>query len=437
MQVSVEICEGLERKLNIAVPADKIDIEVKNRIISTAKKIRLDGFRPGKVPIRVIKQRFGDSIRAEVLNEIASKSFQQAVSQEDLKPVSEPLIEPIVNEEGEDFQFFVTFDIYPEIELSNCSDLVVQQFSASVNDQDIDSMISKLRDQQVSWVDVDRKSINGDQLNIDFDGKINGESFEGGNAKSNELILGSNSMIPGFESGLEGMSSGESKILSLAFPEDYHSEDLRGKDVEFSAIVNKVQEKNLPELDSDFFAKFEVEGDIDQFKSHVKENMEKQLKSSLENYNKHQVLDALFEKNSFTIPKAMIESEISNLQQQTLSQFGASADKFDLSLLPRDLFEDKAKKRVALGVIMSKAVTNFSINPDRGALLEYLDDLAISYDEPEKFKAHYLGDETRMQELQLILVEKKVVESILDEAKVSEKNVSYDELMEAAQALNN
>lgn len=437
MQVSLEICDGLERKLNITVPAEKVDSEVKNRIVNTAKKIRLDGFRPGKVPVRVVKQRFGDSIRIEVLNEIASQSFQQAISQEDLKPVSEPLIEPSVNEEGKDFQFFATFDIYPEIELASCSDLVIEKFSSCVTDNDIDSMISKLRHQQASWTDVDRESMHGDQLNIDFEGLIDGVIFEGGSAKNNDLILGSSTMIPGFESGLEGLSRGESKTLSLTFPKDYHSDDLKGKNVEFSVVVNNVKEKNLPELDTEFFSKFEVDGDIDQFKTHVKENMEKQLETSLENYNKHQVLDALFEKNSFDIPKTMIENEISNLQQQTLSQFGANAKNLDLSLLPRELFEDKAKKRVALGVIMSKAVTHFNIEPNRDALLEYLDKLASSYDEPEKFKNHYLNDENRMQQLQLVLVEKKVVESVLNEAKINEKSLSYDALMEAAQSINN
>ena len=437
MQVSVEICEDLVRKLNITIPAERVDVEVKNRIVSTAKKIRLDGFRPGKVPVRVVKQRFGDSIRAEVLNEIAGQSFQQAVSQEDLKPVSEPLIEPTVNEEGKDFEFLATFDIYPEIELADCADLEIEKFSSGVTGEDVDSMISKLQDQQAAWNDVDRQSKSGDQLNIDFEGKIAGQIFEGGSAKGNDLVLGSNTMIAGFESGLEGFKSGESTDLSLTFPEDYHSEELKGKDVIFSVTINAVKEKKLPELDSEFFKKFEVDGDIDQFKSHVNENMQKQLKSSLDECNKHQVLNALFDKNSFPLPNAMIDKEISNLQQQTLSQFGASADKFDLSLLPKELFEEKAKKRVALGVIMSKAVTHFNIEPNKEELLEYLDSLASTYDEPEKFKNHYLNNETHMQQLQLVLVEKKVVESVMDQAVVSEKSVSYDELMEQMQTINN
>ncbi|HCH20165.1 MAG TPA: trigger factor, partial [Cellvibrionales bacterium] len=323
MQVSVESTDGLERKLNIAVPAEQIDTEVTKRIVDASKKVRLDGFRPGKVPRKVVKQRFGDSIRAEVLGEFANQMFQQAVSQEELKPVGQPAIEPKVNEEGKDFEFIATFEIYPEIVLKDSSGFQLELLKASVKDEDIEEMIEKLRDQQATWAEVARPAAANDRVNIDYAGTKDGEPFDGGSAEGSDLELGSKRMIDGFESGLEGASAGDSVTLNLTFPEEYHAEALKGAAVVFDVKVNSVSEKSLAELDEAFFAKFEVEGDLDDFKTNVRENMTRQLDASLEAHGKQLVMDKLFEENTFDLPVAMIDSEIANLQQQSLAQFGA------------------------------------------------------------------------------------------------------------------
>jgi len=433
MQVSVESTDGLERKLNIAVPAEQIDTEVTKRIADASKKVRLDGFRPGKVPRKVVKQRFGDSIRAEVLGEVANQMFQQAVSQEELKPVGQPAIEPKVNEEGKDFEFIATFEILPEITLKDTSGLELELLSASVGDEDIEEMIDKLRDQQATWTEVARPAVANDRVNIDYAGTKDGESFDGGSAEGSDLELGSKRMIDGFESGLEGASAGDSVTLNLSFPEEYHAEDLKGAAVVFEVKVNTVSEKVLAELDQAFFAKFEVEGDLEDFKTNVRENMTRQLDASLEAHRKQLVMDKLFEENTFDLPAAMIDSEIANLQQQSLAQFGAAAENFDLSMLPRELFEEQAKKRVALGVILNQAIVDFDIKPDRDALMAFLDDLAQSYDDPEEVKQHYLSDQNRLQQVEMMLVEKRVVDAVLESATVTEKSSSYQDVMEAAQ----
>ena len=434
MQVSVEATEGLERKLTVAIPAEQIDTEVNNRIASTAKKIRLDGFRPGKVPRKVVKQRFGDSVRAEVISELANQTFQKAVMQEELRPVGQPSIEPTKNEEGQAFEFVATFEVYPEVELADCSSISVEKLTADVSDDDIHGMIDKLLDQQSTWEAVERAAADGDQVNIDFAGTKDGEAFEGGSAEGTDLELGSKRMIDGFEAGLEGAKAGEERVLSLTFPDDYHSEDLKGAAVEFKVTVNTVSEKKLPEMDAAFFAKFEVDGDLEDFKVKVRENMTSQLADAIERHTKQQVMDALFENNKVDLPAAMVADEVNALRQQSLTQFGAAAENFDMSLLPDTLFEEQARKRVALGVILSQAVEHFEVKPDREQLIAFIEDLAASYDEPEEVKKHYMSDDTRMQQVQLMLVEKTVVEKVLEVAQVTEKASSYDDVVQTAQA---
>ena len=434
MQVSVEATEGLERKLKVAIPAEQIDTEVNNRISSTAKKIRLDGFRPGKVPRKVVKQRFGDSVRAEVLSELANQSFQKAVMQEELRPVGQPSIEPTNNAEGEAFEFVATFEVYPEVTLADCSEIKVEKLTAEIGDSDIQEMIDKLLDQQATWEVVERAAANGDQVNIDFAGTKDGEAFEGGSAEGTELELGSKRMIDGFEAALEGAKAGKEVVLNLNFPDDYHAEDLKGAAVEFKVTVNSVSEKKLPEMDEAFFAKFDVAGGLDDFKANVKDNMTGQLADAIERHTKQQVMDGLFDNNQVDLPAAMVADEVNALRQQSLSQFGAAAENFDMSLLPDTLFEEQARKRVALGVILSEAVEHFEIKPDRDKLMAFIDDLASSYDDPEEVKKHYKSDDNRMQQVQLMLVEKTVVEKVLEVAQVTEKASSYDEVVQSAQA---
>ena len=253
MQVSVESTSGLERKLTLAIPAEQIDTEVQKRLADTAKKIRLDGFRPGKVPRKVVQQRFGAALRDEVVGEVANQSFQQAVSQESLTPVGTPAIDFTKNEAGHDLEIVATFEVFPEIDLADPANLKLEKFVAEVGDSDVDAMIEKLRDQRGEWQLVERAAQEKDQLNIDYLGTRDGEAFEGGTAQGSDLVLGSGQMIEGFEAGLIGAEAKEERTLKLSFPEDYHSKELAGAAVEFAVTVNTVNEKTLPELDAEFF----------------------------------------------------------------------------------------------------------------------------------------------------------------------------------------
>ena len=431
MQVSVEQLEGLGRMLRLGIPAGEIDGEVQKRVADTAKKARLDGFRPGKIPRKVIKQRFGDAIRGEVVSEVASRSFQEAVTQESLRPVGEPQMEIVTNEEGQDLEFTAEFEIFPEIELGAPSELQVESLSAEVQDADVDQMIAKLREQRADWNAVDRASADGDQVNIDFKGIKDGEAFPGGSAEGHDLTLGSGQMIPGFESGLVGVKAGEQKNLDLTFPEDYQAEELAGAAVTFEVTVNEVKEQTLPELNEEFFKAFDSEGDLESFKTSVKDNMEKQLKEAVDAHLKNSVLEALLEQNPVQLPAALIASEIDALRQQSIARIGAAAENFDSSLLPDEMFAEQAERRVSFGVILNKYVEDHEIKPEREQLIEFIEDVAASYDNPEEVKNMYLSSEDHLRQVSMIVTERLVVENVASVASVTEKQVGYEEAMQS------
>jgi len=290
MQVSIETLSGLERRMTIEVPAEEVENQVKSRLQEAAKTFHMKGFRKGKVPVKVIKNRFGAGVRQEVVGELMSQSWAEAVSKENVKPAGQPKIEPKNLEEGQNLEFIATFEVYPEIELQDFSGIKVEQKNAEITESDIDKMIETLRDQRRKFQAADRPSAEGDQVNIDFIGTMDGEEFEGGTATGSNLVIGSKRMIPGFEDGLLGLSGGDEKTLELTFPEDYHSKELAGKAVKFTVKLNTVKEAVLPELDDDFFASFDVaEGGIDAFRKEVTANMARELKNAGKNNIKNQV----------------------------------------------------------------------------------------------------------------------------------------------------
>ncbi|NNL57781.1 MAG: trigger factor [Pseudomonadales bacterium] len=429
MQVSVERISGLERKLTLAIPAAQIDAEVQKRVADTAKKVRLDGFRPGKVPRKVIQQRFGAALRAEVVGEVANQSFQQAVSQEALTPVGQPNIDFTRNESGQDLELVATFEVFPEIELADPAALSLEKYASEVTSDDVDAMIEKLRAQRGEWQQVERAAADGDQLNIDFRGSRDGEAFDGGTADGVDLVLGSGQMIAGFESGLVGAKAGDQRKLALTFPDDYHAAELAGADVEFDVTVNAVSEKELPELNKEFFKAFEVDGEYDEFRNKVQDNMQSQLADAIENHLKQQVMDGLVEQNDVELPAAMIEQEIESLREQSIQRFGGNAEDFDRSLLPDEMFADQARKRVALGVILNHVVKQYEIKPERDQIVEFIDDIAASYEDPDEVRNLYMSDEGRLQQVNMLVVEKLVVEKIAELAGIVEKTGSYDEVI--------
>ncbi|MEM1145972.1 MAG: trigger factor, partial [Pseudomonadota bacterium] len=312
MQVSIETTSGLERRLTVGVPAERIDIEVDSRLKKAAGNVRLPGFRPGKVPMKVMRQRFGAGVRQEVLGEVMSQSFQEAVVQENLRPAGQPSIEPKIVEAGKDLEYTATFEVFPEVDVVEIKGFDVEKPVAEVTDQDVDDIVTVFQTQQGTWDAVERAATEGDKVNIDYVGTRDGEEFDGGSATDSDLELGSGRMIPGFEDGVLGMQAGEEKTLELTFPEDYHNEELKGAAVQFVVTLNRVEELTPAALDETLFAKYGVEeGGEETFRSEVRQNMERELKNAIEGKVKQQVMDALSSAHeSVEVPRALVEREV-------------------------------------------------------------------------------------------------------------------------------
>ncbi len=434
MQVSIETTSGLERKLTVGVPAERIESEIGTRLAKAAKTIRLDGFRKGKVPLSVVKQRFGDGIRQEVVGEIISNSFREAIVQEKIRPAGQPSIEPLKNESGEDLEFVATFDVYPEITLGDFATLEVKKPTAEITDADFDKMLDVLREQQSKWTEVDRAAVIGDTVNTDYTGVKDGEEFEGGKADGQSLELGSNRMISGFEDGIVGMSAGEEKVVAVTFPEDYQSEELKGAAVEFTIKVNSVSEKTLPELNEEFFALFGVkEGGEEKFREEVRNNMERELKNALESKLKNRVMDQLMGLQEVELPAALITAEIQNLKQQMMGQYGGG-QQFDPSMLPDEMFTAQAERRVSLGLIVSEIVKSAEIKVDADKVRGKIEEIASTYEKPEEVLQHYFNNQQLMQGLESAVLEDQVVEHVLESIKLEEESQSYEDALKPDQA---
>ena len=415
MQVSIETTTGLERRMTVTVPATEIDSAVDARLSEAAKTVRINGFRKGKVPMKVIRNRFGAGVRQEILGDVMNRSYYAALNEQGVKPAGQPKIEPKTLEEGKDLEFVAVFEVYPEIELSDFSKIKAEKQVAEVTDKDIDTMIENLRQQRQGWKEVKRQARNDDRVNIDFVGTIDGEEFQGGSAKGTNLVLGSGRMIEGFEKGLLKSKAGDEVTLNLNFPEDYRNKDLAGKPVEFKVTVNSVEAPELPELNDEFFAAFGVtEGGEEGFRKEVKENMERELKKASKNRLKSEVMDTLLDQNDVDVPSALVAAEINVLRQQALQQFGAGAKNLDASLLPDDLFREQAEKRVKLGLILGEVIKQQSMRADPAKVREAIEDIAATY-------------------VESAVLEDQVFDVILEQATVKEKKVSYDELTKPQQ----
>ncbi|MGX5173413.1 trigger factor [Aliikangiella sp. IMCC44653] len=427
MQVSVETTNGLERKLTIGVPAAKVDDVAVSRMKELAKTQRLNGFRPGKIPMNVIKKRFGPHVRQEVVSEVMQRSFYEAVLQEKLQPAGAPKIEPVTMEEGKDLEFTATFDIYPEIEVNALDSIKIEKVVAEVGDEDLSKMIDTLREQQANWVEVKRKSKEGDQVNIDFVGTIDGEEFAGGKADGFDLELGAGRMIPGFEDQLVGTKAGDEVEVKVTFPEDYQNKDVAGKEALFATKVNAVNKKEALKM-GELAEKLGIEdGSVASLKADIRKNMERELAQVLNTKVKEQVMDALVDSHEFEIPRSMIEQEIGNLKQQAMQQFGGQGA--NLPDLPSELFEDKAMRRVKLGLLVGEVIKQNKITADKDQVKTKLEELASVYEKPEDVINYYLSDENRLNEVEQLVLEDSVIQFIQEKAKVTEKTMTFDEVM--------
>lgn len=430
MQITVESVSALERKMHIVVPADEIAPKVEDRIKQAASQARIKGFRPGKVPVREVKRRFGEGILQEVSSEVMQESYANAITQETLKPAGMPQIDDVVIESGKDLSFSATFEVMPDVTPGDVSSIVVTKPSATVSESDLNEMVEKLREQRKQYVEVSRAAAMDDQVTIDFEGQRDGEVFDGGTGSDHKLVLGSGSMIPGFEDGIVGMAAGDEKSLELTFPEAYHAEALAGAAVVFKVTLKSVAETTLPELDDDFFKLFNVdEGGEPAFRAEVQKNMEKELQSAIDNRVKSQVMDGLLEVTELEVPKALIDDECGRMRQNMVQQFGGG-QQFDENMLPKELFADEAEKRVRLGLIVNAVIEADSIEADADRVKAKIEDIASSYEEPEQLVNYYYSNEQALSQVQGLVLEEQVVESLLEKMTVDTVEMSYQEAIQ-------
>lgn len=429
MQVSVETTEGLERKLTIAIPGDRVDTAVNARLQEAAQTIRLNGFRQGKVPLKVVKNKFGKGVRQEVVGELMNQTYFEAIAQESLKPAGQPRIEPTSMDEGKDVEFVAVFEVYPEIELPDFAVIKAERLVAEVLDDDIDEMIETLRKQRQTWVPVERAAADGDMVNIDYVGKKEGEEFQGGKAAGQNLVLGSERMIPGFEDGVIGKSAGDDFTLQLKFPDEYHSEELAGAEVEFELKLNTVSEQSLPEVNKDFFKSFGVEeGGMEAFREEVSNNMQREMKTASRNKLKTTLMDALISDLEVAIPAALMSNEIHQLKHQTVQQMGGGQG-FDPHSMPDELFREQAKRRVTLGLILGEVISQQSIQADADKVRDAVEEIAATYESPEEVVKWYYSNEEQLQGIESSVIEDQVFDYIIEQAQVSDKEVSYQDVI--------
>lgn len=433
MQVSVETTTGLERQLTVVVPADRVDSDVAKRVQQTARTVRLDGFRPGKVPVKVVKKRYGQGIRQEVIGEVVQQSFYEAIQQENLTPAGGPNVEFKTDKEGEDFAYTATFEVYPEIALADFSGVEIEKNSAAITDADLEQMIDTLQKQQASFEVADKAAAEGDQLNIDFEGFIDGEAFDGGTATGMDLVLGSNTMIPGFEAALEGVQAGDEKEVNATFPEEYHAENLKGKTAKFNVKVNTVSSQVLPELNEEFFAKFGIlENSLEKFKIEVRKNMERELNQALKSKLKEAVFGKLVEINEIDVPAALIDGEIDAMRRQAIQQFGGADANIDPNMLPKEMFSEQAEKRVKVGLLVSEVVKSNELKVDDDRVRTTVEEQAATYQEPQEVIDWYYSNQEMLGQVQNLVLEDQVMDLLLDSAKVSETELSYEDAIKPA-----
>ena len=430
MQVSIETLEGLQRKMTVQVPSERVTQAVEKKLKDLSKTVRIDGFRPGKVPIKVVQQKFGGHVRQEVIGDVIESSYQEALIQEKVRPAGMPSIESIKTEEAADMSYTATFEVYPEVENLELASIEIEKPVVEIKDEDFDAMLLKLREQRKQWEESKAAAKSGFQVMVDFEGRIDGVLFEGGAGKDMAVEIGAGQMLPEFEKGLEGIKAGEEKIVEVNFPEDYHGKDVAGKTAEFTLKATKVSKPVLPEMDEEFAKGFGVEdGDLEKLRSDVRANMEKERSDRLKSHIKNVVMMGLLEKNAIIAPSALVEEETNNLRQQAAQRMGQDPSSMDVSKLPAEVFAEEATRRVQLGLLVGEVIRQEKIELDQALVESTIEEMAVSYEQPDQVRDYYRQNREARGGLEAMVLEDQVVSHILEKAKVSEKAASFDDLM--------
>jgi len=429
MQVSLEKSAGLERRLKVQVPAERIERETEDRLKSLSKRAKVDGFRPGKVPLKVVKQRFGDQIRSEVVTDLLQSSYNEALAQQKLNPAGGPRIDSIDAAPGKDLQFTAVFEVYPEITLKGVEGIKVERPVAAVDAEDIDAMVDNLRHQRADWEAVERAAKDGDRVLIDFEGSVDGTPFPGGKGERVPVVLGEKRMLPDFEQGLEGIKPGESREFGVKFPDDYHAKELAGKAARFKVTSHSVEGQVLPALDDEFCKTFGIkEGGIEKLRSEVADNMRRELDDTIRRKLKDQALDALLKANTLELPKSLVDEEIERLRHDALVRIGVRDSK-KASELPRELFEEQAGKRVSLGLLVGEIINQQKLSVDQKRVDERLERMAGEYSTPAEAVRSFRSNADIMRQVETLVLEEQAVDWLLGKASVTDKPTTFKALM--------
>lgn len=425
MQVSVETTGNIDRKMTVAVPAAKIDQEVESRLKAMRGRVRIDGFRPGKVPVSVVKQRYGESVRYEVAEKMLGATFQQAAGDEKLRVAGTPDIDLKNFGEGQDLEYVATFQVYPEITIGGVDTLKITRPVGEISDADLDKMIDVIREQNKEWEETERAAQEGDTVSVDFEGSVDGEAFEGGSAEDYSVELGAGRMLKDFEEGLVGMKAGEEKAIDVAFPGDYQEENLKGKTAQFKLTMKKVSESVLPEVNGDFIKKFGVEsGDMDEFRTEVRNNMQREMENAIKTQLKQQIMDGLAGLHEFDIPAALVKDEIGYVRNEFAQNTGTAVDN-----MPDELFKEQAERRVKLGLLVGEVIRQNDLKRDQDKVDAMLESLAASYEDPDALKNYYRSNKQAMQTIEAAVMEEMIVDWVMGQATVTDETRNFDAVM--------
>ena len=434
MQASVEKTSAIGRKLNVVVPADKIETAVQKRLKQLSKRVKIQGFRPGKVPMKIVEQQYRGTATNDVLGELIQNSLSEALEAEKVIPAVQPDILPEAPvEKGKDFSYIASFDVYPEFGKLDLKGVKIKKPQSEVSEADVDRVIENMRKQQLSWKELKRKSKKGDRVLIDFVGTVDGEEFEGGKASDYPMVLGEAQMLPDFEKGVKGMKAGESKDVEVVFPDDYN-EELGGKTAVFNIVAKTVSEPVLPEIDEDFIKGFGVEsGDKNELLAEVRTNLETNLETQLSTSLRQRAFDALLEQNETDMPLKMVQEEAGRMVEEQKNQMLMQGiDEKMLANFPTPEFETlkpQAEKRVALGLLMMEVIKNNELKPDESRVNDRIEKMAASYEDPNEFIEYYKSNQQALSQVQSIVLEEQVVDLLLEEADVEVEKIDAAELL--------
>ncbi len=429
MQVTVESTGTLERRMRVELPADTIEQEIDTRLKRVGRTAKIKGFRPGKIPAKVVRQRYGKQIREEVLGELMQKSYSDAVMQEKLNPAGGPKIETEDDKDGSGFTYVATFEVMPEIELKGLDKIKIEKPVVEIADSDLDDMINKLREQKADWVEVDRKSASGDRVVCDFSGTLDGEPIEGGQGTNVPVVLGQGQMLPDFEKGLTGVKAGDEKSFKVKFPKDYHAEDLQGKKVEFAVNVHTVEEIVLPDVDDEFAKMFNVEeGGIEKFKSDVRENMERESSQKVKGDLREQAMTGILDANPIEIPQTLKDQEMHSMQHEAMNQLGIEDHS---QAPPLENFAESADKRVRLGLLIRQLITDQELTLDEAKVRAHVEEICAGYENAEEMVEIYLSNPQIVRQIEPMVLEQMAVDWLMNNGTVKEKKVAFSDYMNA------